>query len=80
MSPQGDVPRQLGWSAADHWGLAAWMNGKSSEKLPYRLPKKSEIGHMSLVRMSWPSLWVIPLGRGLLHFNVCMKTGVRLMH
>ena len=22
---QGDVPRQLGWSAADHWGLAPWM-------------------------------------------------------
>lgn len=29
---QGDVPRQLGWRAADHWGLAPWMasHGRSS--------------------------------------------------
>ncbi len=53
MSPQGDVPRQLGWSAADHWGLAAWMNGKSTEK------RSSHIGFPKILRLDcrW-SGWV----------------------
>ena len=74
---QGDVPRQLGWSAADHWGLAPWMASHGGSGTHIGFPKSLrlhtwKVGQDELAKFMGDTSWQRTVARKqCLHENRC---------
>lgn len=81
---QGDVPRQLGWSAADHWGLAPWMASHGGSGTHIGFPKSLrlhtwKVGQDELAKFMGDTSWQRTVALQCLHENrkwdLCIDEG-----